>query len=351
MNKHIISLAIMILLKTSTLANDSFQNKIYEAEYYILTEKHSKAIQKYNEAYHYRPLDRGSFFNYMIIISGDSILKEKYIDTLLSFLILNRQEDLIPELKNYLGSNFVSKKLKSFKPSEQHNIIKEKKDKIRHILDSIHDLDQSIRSEAMKYVVQDSMYLIEPYKTKIHKVDSINYLRFCSVFKEIDCDKYITSVITEYGALMNHLLIYNDSCMEDKLNLMITDCIEKDVIEKHKLATNLNDHYNSSRYHERNSNYTIMIEMELTDSYLYYKFPSAKVLASMDSRRRDLGLEPVARYLAKLIWTIKNQCKTELSIVDGTRLWTFKEKGHEKIFAKRLLDQGYQILKIKCSDY
>jgi hypothetical protein len=345
---------IFLFLYNNLDAIDKFQQKIYDAEYFILLNKYDQAILKYNEAQRIRPLDLSSCYNYFHIIISDSSLKKLYLDTLISFVVQLQHEHIGYFKKNvypYIDSNEVKIRLDDKSASKFYTEISNRKAKFKERIKLIQDKDQEIRKKAISFVGRDSMYLKEPYRTEIQIVDSIHYIQFCHILKEINCDIYITNVILEFPALMNHLLIFPDSTMTDKLSLLISECIDKAVHGKEKLAVSLQNNYNTSRYHKPNSNYNIMIDFEMTFNYLFYKFPSREVLNELNIKRNELGLESVERYLSKLIWTMKHNCDSKIDLVHDKRIFTFKNDDQEKEFNLHNMNHGYKSISIKCTSY
>ncbi len=346
-----IFIVLFLFLNNNLEAIDDFQQKIYDAEHCILINRYDLAILRYNEAQRIRPLDGNSCMTYFHLIICDSSLKSKYFDTFASFFVQNDHYIYLKHMYRFIDSHEIKNRLDAIVASKFYTDINNRKAKIREQLKLIQDEDQKIRREVIAIVGRDSMYLIEPYRTKIHIIDSIHYIQFCHILKEINCDIYITNVILEFPALMNHLLIFPDSKMSDKLYLLISDCIAKEVHGREKMAVSLDNNYNNSQYHKPNSNYTIMIDLEMTDNNLFYKFPAKEDLDAMNKKRFELGLESIERYLAKLIWTQKHDCVCPIDLVHDRRIFRFKTDDQEKEFNEYHMNKGYKNINIKCTGY
>ena len=179
-----IFIVLFLFLNNNLEAIDDFQQKIYDAEHCILINRYDLAILRYNEAQRIRPLDGNSCMTYFHLIICDSSLKSKYFDTFASFFVQNDHYIYLKHMYRFIDSHEIKNRLDAIVASKFYTDINNRKAKIREQLKLIQDEDQKIRREVIAIVGRDSMYLIEPYRTKIHIIDSIHFQNYVIHTKE-----------------------------------------------------------------------------------------------------------------------------------------------------------------------
>lgn len=270
---------------------------IYSAEKHIIKDSFRLAILEYNKGYQRALLPRNCSQLYLSLLSKDSLLSSIYFDTLLYYLAMHNEN-----IEWFSGYKLVQKYLASGSPKKykmakiENNFIC---NEFKGQLNRIHEADQFVRNEAMKYVSQKEIYSIEPHKSKIYKVDSINYLKLCHLL-QVDSFKSCYNSIFEKHALINHQFkLYSDSNVMSIIKILIK-LAEKGYIDKAKLAYNLEHNYNLGG--NANSKYKLNPEHFMTGNVFIYQDIEGKDLDSFNQLRKSNNLEPYEDYIAKIIW-------------------------------------------------
>ncbi len=161
--------------------------------------------------------------------------------------------------------------------------------------------DKNVRELAMKIVSQVEMYNIEPHKSNIWNTDSLNYLKLCELLRE---KKYegCYNAIFEKHSMMNHLLKHGKDTSVLFLDNIMVELCSKDLLEKSKTITNLDQHYNQSRHHFHKSAYNLENSLLCVNQNLIYTQIDSTELMVLNNRRAQFNLEPYEHTIAKYIW-------------------------------------------------
>jgi hypothetical protein len=295
------------------------------AEVFIMSNNYSKALNEYNKSFDFVKPTTNSIYNYLTILKNDTNLFNCYIDSLTCMLMKYNIN-----IDNYMKNFFkIRNKIK-------YNCIigRDKNKTICDHLDSIftnlQNKDREIRNEIIKSgVPKDKMYITEPFKSKISKIDLENYETVLNVLKDTNNNLCLYKLLT-YRTLIRHFFQFKpiDSINFDEI------LIEKafnGYIDKRTLAEILDNDYNQSSRYKYNKNYNFSKDILITNSYVFFPSLNNDELIELEKNRKKFGLEPYAHYCRKIIWQIENRgCGFILTTINALFMG-YNEKQEEEM--------------------
>lgn len=303
MKSKFIILSLLITFSSQIFSQNSNVNAIYpfiySAQKKIMKDSFESAIKDINSAYQFSKLPNGTIGNYLKILEKDSTLRIKYFDTLLYYMAYHSENiewySGFKIVQNAIQSGLAKKyKLRDIQANFKCNLLMGE-------LNRIHEADVAVRQNAMKYVAQGDMYRVEPYKSQIFSVDSANYLNLCHLL-QVDSLKPCMNSVFDKATILNHLLKFeNDSHKVSLMKIMIR-LGRADVLDRAKLAINLEQNYNQSLNHKPIPAFNLNSEFVMTTNVMMYQDVVGDELISLNQQRKQFSLEPYNDYIDKILW-------------------------------------------------